>query len=508
VIAGRGEEQLAITSVLDAARNGRGAALCLVGEPGIGKSTLLDWACEEAAEGFTVLRTSGVESDFAVPYAGLLDLAGPLRPALRDVPDGQRVALEGVLGWTQASAGTPLLVAAAGMTLLSAAASARPVLVVVDDLQWLDQESARVLDFAVPRLHLDPVAFLLARREGWRAPAGGNVRELGLRGLDAASAGRLLTGLAPVVSDHLMQQTAGNPLALLEAAGALTPAQRRGSAALPDIATIGERLVQGFRAAVATLSEPARRLVHVAAAAHQVDAGALLEILRTEGVHAEVALDEARAAGLLALGSAVSFTHPLHRAAAWSTATPAERRSAHHALAASAFLDPQVRLRHRIEATSGYDDELSEQVEQWCEADRSRLGYAGGADLLARAADLSRSPERAALLRARAAEDALAAGDLDRVRELARAVLDGASPWRRGPGRCSLWAWSRSTPVRCPDPDRCSTRPSPPEAAWCGSAPWPSSARSPTVSAIRRPWRPLPNGWRRSPTAPMSSSRC
>jgi len=436
VIAGRGEEQLAITTLLDGAVAGRGAALSLVGEPGIGKSTLLDWACETADDRFTVVRTVGVQTDVAIPYAGLLDLAAPVRAALAEVPPGQRAALEGALGWGEPVEGTLLLVSAATVSLLAAAAGQRPVLVVVDDLQWLDPQTRRVVEFAVPRLGHDPVAFLMARRQdvpAATAPTGrpdsaGSVEERLVPALPAGAAAELLPELSPVVRDRLHEVTGGNPLAMVEAASRLTPAQRRGSSTLPETVVLGERLLDGFSAAVAGLSAPARRAVTLVAAAPRLGTGPLVDVLTSEGLDAEAALDEVLAAGLVRVEATTSFTHPLRRAAAWGSATPAERRWAHRALAASPGLDPDVRLQHRVAATSGFDDELSRVVQDSWHRRRRRLGFASSADLLEQAARLSSSPARAALLLARAAEDALAAGDLERVRLLADQVLDRAPP--------------------------------------------------------------------------------
>jgi AAA ATPase domain len=163
VLVGRGPELAAVAAVLDAARAGRSAALCLEGEAGIGKTTLLD-AAEQAADGFLRVRTTGVATDLQLGYASLLDVLLPLRDSLPAVPGPQREALEAALGWSAGAGGDPYLVAAGTLSLLAAAAGDRPLLVVVDDLQWVDRQSRVALTFAARRLAHDPVALLLARR--------------------------------------------------------------------------------------------------------------------------------------------------------------------------------------------------------------------------------------------------------------------------------------------------------------------------------------------------------
>ncbi len=421
MILGREDEQATISALLTAAREGRGASLCLVGEPGIGKSTLVEWARDEAA-GLEVVGTRGVESAFSVGYAGLLDVLSPLRQHLDGVPPGQRAALETALGWAAEQHAAHQLVAAATMSLLSCAAEHAPVLVVVDDLQWVDPESVHALAFAARRLGHDGVVFLLARRDSSEVAEAADVPTLRLGGLSPADASRLLDGVSSSVSQRLVSATAGNPLALLDTVASLTPEQRRGSAELPDLLPLGDRLQLGFGGLLENLSDQARRAATMVAASHDSSPGPVVEALTIEGVEPEPALDEAAERGLLVVGTELVFRHPLMRAAVWSATSDSDRRSAHRSLALVSSVAPAVRVRHRVAATTGFDDDLSVLVEARWREERGTVGYASASELAEHAARLSSSRSRTAMLRAAAAEDALVAGDLRRARSMATRV--------------------------------------------------------------------------------------
>jgi predicted ATPase len=194
------------------------------GEAGIGKTTLLQ-AAEKLAGGFTCLWARGVESEAALGHAALLELLGPVRDRLADLPAAQAEALA-ALGWGPAGAsGDRYLVAAATLSLLAATAQPAPVLVLVDDLQWVDRESAAALLFAARRLHHDAVAFLFAVRTGPRPPTSlEGLPVLALAGLAPRQAAELLSdGMADPVVARLVERTRGNPLALTEVASRLTP---------------------------------------------------------------------------------------------------------------------------------------------------------------------------------------------------------------------------------------------------------------------------------------------
>lgn len=426
VIVGRNQELSAISAVLDSARSGRAAALCLVGEAGVGKTTLLQ-AAEEAAEGFLQLRATGFESETSLGHTGLLEALGPLEPLADGLPGPQREALGAALGRsTDAVEGDRYLVAVATLSLLARAAEERPVLVAVEDLQWLDRESAAALAFAARRLHYDAVAFVLASRPGASTDLVAGIDTLAVQGLPVEAAEQLLAGsVSARLVPRLVRATGGNPLALLESSRRLTPAQRSGVAPLPDHLPVGTRLVDAFGAEVVALPEPARQAAVLLAASGDPAEGPVADALTAAGADPSVALDRLEQAGVVVReGAALQWRHPLLRAATWRSTGPEERRAAHLALAEALAGDPLRAVRHRAEAALGRDDVLAAELTRAAGGERLRRGYAASSSLAARAALLTSEPVEAARRWATAVEDAFLAGDTARTRELAGLVLD------------------------------------------------------------------------------------
>ena len=224
-----------IGALLAAVKRGRSGALVLVGEPGIGKSALLEETVRRA-RGLRVVRAAGVESESELPYAGLLTLTRPIAGLVPSLPEPQAQALTAALALGPAQPADPLAVCAATLGLLAAAAEDEPVLAVVDDAQWLDAESAQAIGFAARRLGDERVAILLALREGEESafsPAG--LDQLVVRGLALDEASELLGGrIASSAARRLAELTIGNPLALLELADDLSDGQRRASTRSPS----------------------------------------------------------------------------------------------------------------------------------------------------------------------------------------------------------------------------------------------------------------------------------
>ena len=226
-------ERAQIARVLDAAGQGLSGVLVLRGEPGVGKTALLGHAVE-AAQGYSVVRVAGIESEAELGFAALHQLLLPFLGHLPQLPPPQRRALATALGLDQAGAPDRFLVGLAALTLLSTAAAAKPLLCVVDDVQWLDQESAGALAFVARRLSVDAIAMLFAVRDpAERRVALEGLPELRLGGLPEADARQLLASSAggPLdagVSAHIISRTGGNPLALIEVGRELAPGQRSG----------------------------------------------------------------------------------------------------------------------------------------------------------------------------------------------------------------------------------------------------------------------------------------
>ena len=428
-LVGRDEELGRLLALLEGTRGGVAGALVISGEAGIGKTALLR-AAEELAGGFTFLWARGVESEAALGHAALLELLSPVRDRLVDLPSAQAEALTAALGWGPAGAsGDRYLVGAATLSLVAATAQSAPVLVLVDDLQWVDRESAAALLFAARRLHHDAVAFLFAVRAGStpRASLGG-LPVLTLAGLPPASAASLLPDrLADPVVAQLVERTGGNPLAFTEMAGRLTAAQRLGAAPLPDL-PVGDRLEAVYEPLLTGLSAPAWRAVLLCAASPEGPTAPLVSALRQNGVDPDAALDEAEERGVLVRDrGGLRFGHPLLRGAAWRLATPAQRRRAHLELAGALPGEAArtVRTWHLAEAAGGPDDALAGELVAVAEEDRARRGFAAASAALERAALLTTDPGRAAERLAPAVSDAFLAGDIERTRALAARVLDG-----------------------------------------------------------------------------------
>jgi DNA-binding NarL/FixJ family response regulator len=428
-VIGRQEQLDRIEELLAAARRDRAGALVIAGEAGIGKTSLLQ-AAEAAAPDFRVLRARGVASEALFVHAGLLQLLSPIRHLIDRVPGPQRRAVEAAVGWGPSTGqGDRYLVAAGTLSLLAVAAEEAPLLVLVDDLHWLDPESAGAVLFAARRLTDDPVVTLLATRGA--SPAGtalDGLDALSLRGFSATDAVHVFPpGTAASVVDRLVAATDGNPLALVEVAGQLSPAQRRGAAELPDHLPTGAHLHAVYEPVLASLPADCRRAVLLVAAGRDEAVDPVLGALRAQDLDAEAILRTTEDHGILVRQPGlVRFRHPLLRTAAWAMATPAQRREAHSALAA-AMPDEHRRSRvwHLAEAATGPDAKLAEQLEAVAHEGQARAGHAAASAVLERAADLSEDPALAAERLAAAVEDASLAGDVARTRTLAQRLLAG-----------------------------------------------------------------------------------
>jgi len=317
----REAEQRTIESLLRRARGGRSAVLVVRGEPGIGKSALLAHA-EDAADGMRVLRCVGVEAEHELPFAGMHQLVRPSLSLIDRLPDPQAAALRGALGLSFDGVNDRFLVSLGLLSLLAEASDAGPVLCCVDDAQWLDRPSADALVFAARRLYAEPIALLIAAREGdprrFDAP-GLDALELGALGADAARA--LLTTRLPgaaddAVVDRLLRTARGNPLALLELPDALTESQLEGSEPILGPPPVRGAVEAAFAGRVAGLPAPARMMLLHAAADENDDVATIARA----AAHLDLdlaALDAAERDGLVRADGEIVFRHPLVRSAVY-----------------------------------------------------------------------------------------------------------------------------------------------------------------------------------------------
>jgi DNA-binding CsgD family transcriptional regulator len=415
-LRGRGRECDLLERLLDAVRAGESRALMVRGEPGVGKTALLDYLAEQA-QGCQVTRVAGVEAEMELAFAGVHQLCSPMLHRLERLPAPQRAALRTAFGLGPGPAPDRFLVALATLSLLSEAAEEQPLLCLVDDEQWLDRASAGVLGFVARRLAAEPVGLVFAARVPGGELAG--LPELMVEGLPEADARALLDAvvagpLDPRVRDRIVAETHGNPLALLELPRSLTPSELAGGFALPDALPLPERIEARFRRRLDALPADARELLLVAAAEPVGDPGLVWRAAGRLGIRAQAATPGADA-GLLEFGTRVRFRHPLVRSAAYRSASLQERQDIHHALAqvTDPKLDPDRRAWHRAQAAPGPDEDVAAELERSAGRAQARGGLAAAAAFLERASMLTPGPAPRARRLLAAARASRAAGALD-----------------------------------------------------------------------------------------------
>ena len=423
-LLGRAQELHVLNGLVERVREG-GGALVLRGEPGIGKSALLIEAGRVAAAGgLRVLTTAGVQSETRVAFAGLYQLLRPVLGNVEQLPGPQRKALSAALGDTDAVVPDLFLIALATLNVLAESAVGRPVVVLVDDAQWLDPASAEVLAFVARRLAFEPVVLLAATRDG--VPGAfddAGLSDVRLERLDGLTSAALLDDRIPrlgsAVRDRVLSEAAGNPLALVELPSvfATIGAAEAGTPWLP----LTTRLEQAFAARMSGLPAAAQRLLLVAALN---DGDALSETLNAGTVLAGAVATVDDLAPALAVqlvdvaGDRVRFRHPLMRSAIHQGATIGRRHAVHAALAQVLAGDADRRVWHRAAACAGPDEEVAADLE----AAATRAWVRGGADAavaaLERAATLSGDPAGRGRRLLRAAESAVEMGRRDLVLRL------------------------------------------------------------------------------------------
>jgi DNA-binding CsgD family transcriptional regulator len=426
-LLGRGREQNLLKSLLDEVAT-RGQALVLRGDPGIGKSRLLSATARAArARGMSVLTTAGVQSEAHLPFAGLHQLLRPVRGRAVQLPAAQRVALDAAFGLTDDVAPEQYRIAMAALDLVSEVATDAPVLLVVEDAQWLDRPTSDVLAFVARRIESDPVILLAAAREGYPSVLGeAGLPEYRLAGLDDATAGALLDAWAPELAlaerSRVLRAAAGNPLALLELPAVV--GGREDAEWAPAGLPLTKRLERAFAARVSDLPD-ATRLVLLVAALNDDDS--VDEILQVGSTVAAAPLDHdaavpAAQAGVIELDlQTLRFRHPLIRSAVAQSAGVGERRRAHEALASALVDHPDRRVWHRAALRSGEHEDIALELEQAGARARQRGAIAVAVTAMRRAAQLSGRPGRSRRLLA-AAGLAVELGRPDVVVSLLREV--------------------------------------------------------------------------------------
>ena len=376
----------------------RGGALVVRGEAGMGKSALL---AEIEAPGVRVLTALGVEAEHSLPYAGLHQLLFPLRQGIDALPKTQREALATALGLADGPRPVIYLVGMAVLNLLAEAATAEPLLLIVDDAHWLDPNSQDVLAFVARRLESEPIALVAAVRDGESSRlTTANLPTMALRPLSDEAARELLKDVPPSTREKVLKAARGNPLALKELS--------RGDASTSVEQTFANR--------VRTLPADTRSFLLIAAVNDTNELGEALDAAKADLVALGPALDENL---ITVTHDTLTWRHPLLRSAIVKDAEPQRRHQAHQALA-DTITEPDRQIWHRAAATTGPDEEIAAELAKSAERTERRGGVDATVRLLERAAKLTKDPANRAELLLKAAGGAVEMGNRELVERLLR----------------------------------------------------------------------------------------
>ena len=436
MLYGRGTEQDQIHRMLSRADDGAGdaggasasSALVIHGEAGIGKTALLEYAAELAGPG-RVLRTVGIESEMELAFGGLHQLLRPVTEHLDRLPEPQAAALNAAFGLSGEPVRDRFTLGTAVLTALAEAASGGPLLCLIDDAQWLDRASLDALTFAARRLHAEGVVMLFGVRDGVPGGQIAGLPQLKLHGLDPAAVDALLTDraadLSPYARDQIVEQSQGNPLALLELPAALSAEQRAGQlnpVTLPaGLSSPSSRIQETFQEQIRRLPDSTRAMLLVAAADDSGDLDLVLRASTRFGATLDDLEPAEHATLVLLTENTLSFRHPLIRSATYQDAPLARRLAAHRALADALDGDGKHadrRAWHLAAATTGADEEVAAEMVAVAQRAGGRQGTASASAAYERAAQLTAAPAARAQLLAAAAITSAEAGQFARTAAL------------------------------------------------------------------------------------------
>jgi DNA-binding CsgD family transcriptional regulator len=417
-LLGRQAECQVLDRLLREAVAGQSGAVVLRGEAGIGKTALLAYVADRA-QGAHIARAVGVESEMELTYNGLHQLCAPMLDGLDRVPQPQRTALATVFGLTEGPPPDRFLVGLATLTLFADVAEHKPLICIVEDAQWLDRASEQILAFVARRLLAERVAVVCAARTGIGDEVLAGLPELSVGGLGGRDALALLLEnlqgpLDAAVSQRIVAESHGNPLALLEFPRTWSVAELAGGFGLPDGLAVTGRIEDSYVRRLHRLPADTQLLL-LCAAAEPIGDPVLLH-RAVESLEIDMAAADAAAdAGLLTVAGHVEFAHPLVRSAAYRSASTHDRRRVHRALADAidAGTDPDRRAWHRARAARGPDETVAAELEQSAGRAQGRGGVAAAAAFLQRAVELTEHPARRAERALAAAETSLRAGAFD-----------------------------------------------------------------------------------------------
>jgi DNA-binding CsgD family transcriptional regulator len=395
-LVGREAEARLVDELVDGLSNG-GGALIVRGEPGIGKSALLEHARERViAAGGRVLSTVGDESEAELAFAGLHQLLHPIIGLTQRLSEAQRRAIAAAFGVSGEVEPDPFRVALAAFQLVCDAADAGAVVLIVDDAQWLDRSTMGVLTFIARRLDSEPVALVAAVRAGHPTPLDDvHLPSLELERLSGSAAAMLLDQhapeLHPIFRARILSEAAGNPLALVELAREATNAVADYERIAPVPTTLTARLEQAFAARLDDLPSVTQSALLAAALDSRASVAEIVRCVQSvqQAPVAADALDAAVDVGLVAIVEGeVRFRHPLIRSAVRQAVGRRELQTTYAALA-SVVDDPERRLWHRAMATDAPDEDIATALEDHARAAQRRGAVTVAGAALERAAALS-----------------------------------------------------------------------------------------------------------------------
>jgi DNA-binding CsgD family transcriptional regulator len=432
VLHGRVKERSAIDQLLANVCAGGSGALVIRGDPGIGKTALLDYAawCAGAVAapgrvGMRVIRSTGVACEGELPFAGLHLLLGSALDHLAALPPPQQDALGAALGLRQPDPHDRFLIGLAVLSLLAELAEDSPLLCLIDDAHWLDGPSSDALTFAARRLDAEGIAIIFAARDHDTPFHASGLSVLRIGGLDPATAAALLDehgdGLVPAARSRILAEACGNPLGLIELPAAYLTTSHAAEQSGCTILTLTDRLQQAFGGRVRRLPADAQTMLLIAASESSGDLGVLVTAAKMLGV-APTALEPAEQARLIDIADGtVTFRHPLVRVAVYQGATLSRRLAVHRALAAALRnpADADRRAWHLAAAAIGPDEGVAAELERTAAEARARGGYAAAAAAYERAVQLGADPAEQASRLASAAEARAEIGDFNRSGSLA-----------------------------------------------------------------------------------------
>lgn len=446
-VLGRSSERQRVHTLVGQARNGRGGALLILGEAGIGKTTLLRTAAS-GVSGVRVLRVDGYEAESTMPFAALHRLVIPLRDHVPSLPERHQVALRVAAGAAEGPPPDRFLVGLGVLGLLASASETEPLVFLVDDVHLLDPESRAVLAFVARRLEAESAALVFAGREasGLQEEMAG-IPVLALAGLEADAAVRLLMSSLPdsidlAAATQIVATTGGNPLALIDLASDLTARQLTESGFADDPVPMRRHLEAFYMRQLRHLAPDVQLWLLIAAADSTGNLGLIGAAAHELGVPGNP-VDAAEAADLVEAGSTVRFRHPLVRSAVYNAAPGAQRRRVHGALSAAALgmglREPEA--WHAAKATLGTDPAVADRLERVADLAGSRGGLSSRAIVLAQSSALTPTGARKYARLVAAAEAALAAG----AAQLAKNLLDDVDEDVLDPVARGRLIWARAS---------------------------------------------------------------